>query len=42
MQIRYQIVMLKKGRSSVADYFHKFISLVDTLVVVEKIMNSNI
>ena len=31
MQIHYQLATLKKGNSSIADYFHQFTTLVDTL-----------
>jgi len=39
MQIHYQLVTLKKGNSSVADYFHKFTTLVDTLAAVDQPLN---
>ena len=32
MQIYYQLATLKKGNSSIADYFQQFINLVDTYV----------
>uniref|UniRef100_A0A2N9HBX8 Reverse transcriptase Ty1/copia-type domain-containing protein n=1 Tax=Fagus sylvatica TaxID=28930 RepID=A0A2N9HBX8_FAGSY len=35
MQIHYQLATLKKGDSSVADYFHKFTGLADTLAAVD-------
>ena len=33
MQIHYQLATLKKGNSSIIDYFHQFTTLVDTLAV---------
>jgi hypothetical protein len=39
MPIHYQLVTLKKGNFSIADYFHKFTSLVDTLVAVDQLLN---
>uniref|UniRef100_A0A2N9G8U7 Reverse transcriptase Ty1/copia-type domain-containing protein n=1 Tax=Fagus sylvatica TaxID=28930 RepID=A0A2N9G8U7_FAGSY len=35
MQIHYQLATLKKGDSSVADYFHKFTGLADTLAAID-------
>ena len=35
MQIHYQLATLKKGNSSIADYFHQFTSLIDTLVAID-------
>ena len=32
MQIHYQLATLKKGNSSIANYFHQFTTLVNTLV----------
>ena len=34
MQIHYQLATLKKGNSSIADYFHQFTTLVDTLAAI--------
>uniref|UniRef100_A0A2N9F913 Uncharacterized protein n=1 Tax=Fagus sylvatica TaxID=28930 RepID=A0A2N9F913_FAGSY len=36
MTIRYQLSTLKKGDSSIADYFHKFTGLVDTLAAINQ------
>uniref|UniRef100_A0A2N9E542 Retrotransposon Copia-like N-terminal domain-containing protein n=1 Tax=Fagus sylvatica TaxID=28930 RepID=A0A2N9E542_FAGSY len=36
MNIHYQLATLKKGDSSVADYFHKFTHLTDTLAAVDQ------
>uniref|UniRef100_A0A2N9ICS1 Retrotransposon gag domain-containing protein n=1 Tax=Fagus sylvatica TaxID=28930 RepID=A0A2N9ICS1_FAGSY len=36
MNIHYQLATLKKGDSSVADYFHKFTHLTNTLAVVDQ------
>jgi hypothetical protein len=36
MNIHYQLATLKKGDSSVADYFHKFTQLTDTLAAVDQ------
>uniref|UniRef100_A0A2N9FHD2 Uncharacterized protein n=1 Tax=Fagus sylvatica TaxID=28930 RepID=A0A2N9FHD2_FAGSY len=36
MTIRYQLSTLKKGDSSIADYFHKFTDLVDTLAAINQ------
>uniref|UniRef100_A0A2N9I0S6 Reverse transcriptase Ty1/copia-type domain-containing protein n=2 Tax=Fagus sylvatica TaxID=28930 RepID=A0A2N9I0S6_FAGSY len=36
MNIHYQLATLKKGNSSVADYFHKFTHLTDTFAAVEQ------
>uniref|UniRef100_A0A2N9GIX5 Reverse transcriptase Ty1/copia-type domain-containing protein n=1 Tax=Fagus sylvatica TaxID=28930 RepID=A0A2N9GIX5_FAGSY len=35
MQIHYQLATLKKGDSSIADYFHKFTGLADTLATID-------
>ena len=35
MQIHYQLATLKKGDSSIADYFHKFTGLADTLAAID-------
>ena len=35
MQIYYQLAILKKDNSSVADYFHQFTTLVNTLVAID-------
>ena len=39
MQIHYQLATLKKGNSSVADYFHQFTTLVDTLAAIDQALN---
>jgi hypothetical protein len=36
MNIHYQLATLKKGDSSIADYFHKFTHLTDTLAAVNQ------
>ena len=36
MNIHYQLSTLKKGDSSIADYFHKFTGLVDTLAAIDQ------
>ena len=36
MNIHYQLATLKKGDSSIANYFHKFTHLTDTLVAVDQ------
>uniref|UniRef100_A0A2N9J507 Retrotransposon Copia-like N-terminal domain-containing protein n=1 Tax=Fagus sylvatica TaxID=28930 RepID=A0A2N9J507_FAGSY len=36
MNIHYQLATLKKGDSSIADYFHKFTQLSDTLAAVDQ------
>ena len=36
MNIHYQLATLKKGDSSIANYFHKFTHLTDTLVTVDQ------
>jgi hypothetical protein len=36
MNIHYQLATLKKGDSSIADYFHKFTHLTDTLAAVDQ------
>jgi hypothetical protein len=36
MNIHYQLSTLRKGDSSIADYFHKFTSLVDTLAAIDQ------
>uniref|UniRef100_A0A2N9EUK2 Reverse transcriptase Ty1/copia-type domain-containing protein n=1 Tax=Fagus sylvatica TaxID=28930 RepID=A0A2N9EUK2_FAGSY len=35
MQIHYQLATLKKGDASIADYFHKFTGLADTLAAID-------
>jgi hypothetical protein len=39
MQVHYQLATLKKGNTSVADYFQKFTSLTDTLAAVNQTLN---
>ena len=39
MQIHYQLATLKKGDSSIADYFHKFTGLADTLAAIDHLLN---
>ena len=39
MQIHYQLATLKKGNSSIADYFHQFTTLVDTLAATAHALN---
>ena len=39
MQIHYQLATLKKGNSSIADYFHQFTTLVDTLTATTHTLN---
>ena len=39
MQIHYQLATLKKGNSSIADYFHLATTLVDTLVAIDQPLN---
>ena len=39
MQIHYQLTTLKKGNSSIADYFHQFTTLIDTLVAIAQPLN---
>ena len=39
MQIHYQLTTLKKGNSSISDYFHWFTTLVDTLAVIDQPLN---
>lgn len=39
MQVHYQLTTLKKGNSSIADYFHQFTTLVDTLVAIDQPLN---
>jgi hypothetical protein len=36
MNIHYQLSTLQKGDSSIADYFHKFTGLVDTLAAIDQ------
>jgi hypothetical protein len=36
MQIHHQISTLKKGDSSIADFYHKFTSLADTLTAIDQ------
>ena len=40
MQIHYQLATLKKGNSSIADYFHQFTTLVDTLAATVHALNN--
>ena len=39
MQIHYQVATLKKGNSLIADYFHQFTTLVDTLAATAHALN---
>ncbi|KAL0008672.1 hypothetical protein SO802_010174 [Lithocarpus litseifolius] len=39
MQIHYQLATLKKGNSSIGDYFHQFTTLVDTLAAIDQPLN---
>ena len=39
MQIHYQLATLKKGNSSIADYFHQFTTLVDTFAAIAYALN---
>uniref|UniRef100_A0A2N9FYY6 Uncharacterized protein n=1 Tax=Fagus sylvatica TaxID=28930 RepID=A0A2N9FYY6_FAGSY len=39
MQIHYQLATLRKGDSPIADYFHRFMNLADTLVAVDHPLN---
>ena len=39
MQIHYQLTTLKKGNSSIAEYFHQFTTLVDTLAAIVQPLN---
>ncbi|XP_075633527.1 uncharacterized protein LOC142605988 [Castanea sativa] len=39
MQIHYQLATLKKGNSSIANYFHQFTSLVDTIAAIAHALN---
>ena len=39
MQVHLQLATLKKGDSSIFDYFQKFIGLMDTLVAVDQPLN---
>ena len=39
MQIHYQLATLKKGDSSVADYFHRFTGLADTLAAIDHLLH---
>ena len=36
MNIHYQLAILKKGDTSIADYFHKFTNLIDTFAAVDQ------
>uniref|UniRef100_A0A2N9HEV4 Uncharacterized protein n=1 Tax=Fagus sylvatica TaxID=28930 RepID=A0A2N9HEV4_FAGSY len=36
MNIHYQLAILKKGNSSIADYFHKFTHLTNTLAAIDQ------
>ena len=39
MQIHYQLATLKKGNSSIVDYFHQFTTLVDTFASIAHALN---
>jgi hypothetical protein len=39
MQVHYQLATVKKGNSSIADYFKKFTGLMDTLAAVNQPLN---
>jgi hypothetical protein len=39
MQIHYQLATLRKGDSPIADYFHRFTNLADTLAAVDHPLN---
>jgi len=39
MQVHYQLATLKKGSSSIADYYHTFRTLCDALAVVGQPLN---
>ena len=39
MQIHYQLATLKKGNSSIVDYFHRFTTLVDTFASIAHALN---
>ncbi|KAF5451062.1 hypothetical protein F2P56_031361 [Juglans regia] len=39
MNLHYQLATLKKGGSSVSDYFHKFTTIADTLAAVDQPLN---
>jgi hypothetical protein len=39
MQVQYQLATLKKGSSSIADYYHTFQTLCDALAVVVQHLN---
>jgi hypothetical protein len=39
MQIHYQLATLKKGDSSIADYFHRFTGLADTFAAIDHPLN---
>ncbi len=36
MSIRYQLATLRKGDSSVADYYHRFTNLIDTIAAIDQ------
>jgi len=36
MQVHYQLATLKKGNSSIADYFQRFTGLTDSLATVDQ------
>ena len=36
MSIRYQLATLRKGDSFVADYYHRFTNLIDTIVAIDQ------
>ena len=36
MNIHYQLATLKKGDSFIADYFHKFTQLTDTIAAIDQ------
>ena len=40
MQIHYQLATLKKGNSSIVDYFHQFTTLVNTLAAIDQPFNN--
>jgi hypothetical protein len=41
MQVRYQLATLKKGNTSIADYYQKFQSLADSLAAVDQPLNES-
>ena len=38
MSIHYQLATLRKGDSSVADYYHRFTHLIDTLAAIDQLL----